>query len=164
MALCQTLGLTDLNEAVKVINEEEIDAFLSTIILAQTNTIFLDSNMYMMVQTLEEEDGPCLPHGLNGKNVYTEMTTGSEWVSVMVKNLTATLITIAKDVKVTWVVATNVVPQVEVVLGTLEKLEEMQGVQQTRMSVEQRKERIFQQQDFSGLEEWSVKNCSCPTG
>ena len=44
----------------------------------------------------------------------------------MVKNLTATLITIAKGVKVSQVVTANVVPQVEVVPGTLEKLDEIQ--------------------------------------
>ena len=72
--------------------------------------------------------------------------------------LTATLITIAKGVTVTQIVATNVVPMVEVVPGTLEKLDEIQGIQQTRMSVEQRKEMLFQQLELSGLEGWSDKN------
>ena len=54
----------------------------------------------------------------------------------MVKNLTATLITITKGIKVTQVVGANVVPQVEFVPGTMEKLDEMQGIQWTRMSVE----------------------------
>ena len=54
----------------------------------------------------------------------------------MVRNLTVALITITKGVKVTQVVAANAVPQVEGLLETLEKLDEIQGVQQTRMSVE----------------------------
>ena len=54
----------------------------------------------------------------------------------MVKNLTTTPITIAKGIKVVQVVATNVVPQVEVAPGTLEKLDEIQGIQQTKISVE----------------------------
>ena len=49
-------------------------------------------------------------------------------------------------------------PQVEVAPGTLEKLDEMQGIQQTRMSVEQRREVLFQQLDVSGLEGWSDEN------
>ena len=76
----------------------------------------------------------------------------------MVKNLTATLITIAKGVKVTHIVATNVVPQVEVTPGTLEKLDEVQGIQQTRITVEQRREMLFQQLELSGLDGWSDKN------
>ena len=89
-------------------------------------------------------------------NTYTKMTTGSKSVAVMVKNLTAILIT--KGVRVTQVVATNMVHQVEVVLETLEKLDEIQGIQQTKMSVELRKEILFQQLELSGLEGWSDKN------
>ena len=112
----------------------------------------------MMMQTLEGGDRPCLPHGLSVMNTFTEMTTGSKSVPVMVKSLTAALITSAKGVKVTQVVATNAVPQVEVALGTLEKLEEIHGIQQIKMSVEQRKEMLFQQLELSDLEGWSDKN------
>ena len=69
------------------------------------------------------------------------------------------MIIIGKGVKVTQVVATNRVPPVEVVPGTLERLHEMQGIQQTRMSIECRKEKILQQLDLLGLEGWSSINC-----
>ena len=57
------------------------------------------------------------------------MTTRRKPVAVVVKNMTATPITIAKGIKVTQVVAANAVLQVEVALGTLEKLDEIQGIQ-----------------------------------
>ena len=76
----------------------------------------------------------------------------------MVRSLTATLITLAKSIKVTQVVAMNAVPQVDVVLGTLEKLDEIQGIQETRMSVEWRKEMLFQQIELSHLEGRSDKH------
>ena len=79
--------------------------------------------MHMMTQTLEGGDGPCFPHGLSVMNTYTEMTTRNNHI-VVLKNLTATLITIAKGVNVSQVVALNAVLQVEVVLGTMEKLDE----------------------------------------
>ena len=47
------------------------------------------------------------------------------------KNLTTAPITITKGVKITQVMAVNVIPQVGVVPGMLEKLDEMQGVQQS---------------------------------
>ena len=78
---------------------------------------------------MEGGDAPCLPHGLSIMDMYTEMTTRTKQVAVMVKSLTVTPITIAKGVKVTQVVAMNVVPQVEVAPGTLEKLDEIQGIQ-----------------------------------
>ena len=154
----QTMALTDLKEAVKTIKKGEIEVFSSKIIHAQTKTIFLDSNMQVLMQSLEGSDGPCLPHGLSVMNTYTEMTTRRNRVAVMVKNLTATPITTTKGIKVTHVVATNVVPQVEVIPGTLQKLDEIQGIQQTRMPVELRKEMLFHQLELSGLEGWSDKN------
>ena len=45
----------------------------------------------------------------------------------------ATPITIAKGIKVTKVIAANVVPLVEVTHNTLEKLDQIQGVQQTNV-------------------------------
>ena len=42
---------------------------------------------------------------------------------------------------------------------TLEKLDEMQGIWQTKMSIEWRKEMLLKQLDVSGLERWSGANC-----
>ena len=69
---------------------------------------------------------------------------------VVVKNLMATLITISKGIKVTKVVTAYVV--------TLEKLDEIQGINQTKMIVEQRKTSLLQQLDLSHQDEWSDRN------
>ena len=50
------------------------------------------------------------------------------------------------------------VPPVEVTPGTLEKLDEIQNIQQTRMMVEQRMDLLFQQLDLSDLDTWSDRN------
>ena len=47
---------------------------------------------------------------------------------------------------------------VELAPGTLEELDEVQGIQWTKMSVERRKEVLLQQLDVSGLEGWSKGN------
>ena len=67
-------------------------------------------------------------------------------------------ITITEGVKVTQAVALNAVPQVEVAPNTLEKLDEIQGIQQTMMTAEQRKKLLFQQQDLSCPDMWSDRN------
>ena len=77
---------------------------------------------------------------------------------VVVKNITAILITIAKGDKFTQVIAANVVPPIELSPGTLEELDEVQGIQWTRMSVERRKEVLLQQLDLSGLDRWTEAN------
>ena len=74
------------------------------------------------------------------------------------KNLTTVLITIAKGVKVTQIVAVIAVPPVDLASKTLEELDEVQGIQWTKMSVERRKEVLLQQLDLSGLDRWSAAN------
>ena len=101
-------------------------------------TLLLGNNMHVMTQSLKEGDRPHLPHSLSIVNMYTKVISGSKWVALVVKNLMATWITIAEGVKVTQVVAANAVPPVEVTPGTLEKLDKLQGIQHTRVMVEQR--------------------------
>ena len=120
--------------------------------------MFLGSSMHVMMQTLEGGDRPCLPHSLSIMNTYTEMTTGSMGVAVIVKNMTAALITIIKGVTFAWFMAVTAIPPVGVVPGTLEKLYEMQGVQRAKLSVEHRREVLFCQLNVSDLEGWFPKN------
>ena len=129
----QTSGLTDLNEAVKTMKQEEIEAFLSKIVHGHTKTVLLGNNMYLMTQAPEKGEEPCLPHLLSMVNTYTKMTTGSRHVAIVIKNQTAALIFIGKGIK--WVVAANRVPPIEVMPATLEKLDKMQGVLQIKTSI-----------------------------
>ena len=111
-----------------------------------------------MTQAPEKGEEPCLPHGLCVASTYTEMTIGSKCVAIVIKNQMAALITIGKDIKITQVVAVNRAPPVEVNPGALEKLDEIQGIQWTQMTIEWRKEMLLQQLDLSGLEGWSGAN------
>ena len=76
--------------------------------------MFLGSNVHMMTQTLEEEDGPCLPDGLIIMNTYTKILTMSKHIAIVVENLTTAPITITKGVKITQVMAANAMPKVGV--------------------------------------------------
>ena len=102
---------------------------MSKIVHGNTKTVLLGSNMYVMTQGPEKGEEPCLPHGLSIVSTYTETAAGSRCVVVVIKNQTAAQIIIGKGIKVTWVVASNWVPPVEGIPGTLERLDEMQGVQ-----------------------------------
>ena len=93
--------LTDLNEAMKTMKQEEIEALLSKIIHAHTRTVLLGNNMYVMTQAPEKGEELCLSHGLSVANAYTEMTTGSKHVTTVMKNQIAAPIIISKGVKVT---------------------------------------------------------------
>ena len=149
---------TDINEAVKMMKQEEIGTFLSQIVHGHTKIVLWGSSMYMTTQAPEKGEEPCLPHGLCLANTYIEMTIGSKCVATVIKNQMDALITIGKGIKIAWMVAANRVPLVEVVPRMLDKLEEMQGIQQTQISTEQRKEMFLQQLDLSGLEGMSGAN------
>ena len=77
-------------------------------------------------------------------NTYLEVISGSGQVAVVVKNLTAASMTIAKGIKVAQVVAANVVHPVKLTPNTLEKLNEIQGTQWNKMMVGERKKLLFQ--------------------
>ena len=111
-----------------------------------------------MTQAPEKGEEPCLPHGLSVVSTYTEMTTGNKHVTVVIKNQTTGPITIDKGVKITWVVAASRVPPVEVMPRILEKLDELQGVWQAKISIQWKKEMLLEQLDLSGLEGQSRAN------
>ena len=77
---------TNISEAAKTMKWEEIEAFLSQIVHGHTKTVLWGNNMYGMMQAPEKGVEPCLPHGLCMANTYTEMTTGSKCVAVMIKD------------------------------------------------------------------------------
>ena len=62
---------------------------------------------------------------------------------------------ISGNIKIARVVAANPIPQIETSPGMLERLVEMQGIQRSRISVEEREEALSQQLDLSGMEGWS---------
>ena len=123
-AMHQMVVPADLKEAVKTTKREKIDTFSSNIIHDQMKMMLLGKSMHVLSQVLKGGDGSHLPYGLNVVNRYTKVISWGKWVAVVVKNLMAIPISIAKGDTVAKVIAENVVPPVE-----LEELDEMQGYQ-----------------------------------
>ena len=117
---------TDLNEDVKTMKQEEIETFSSQIVHGHTKTVLWGNNKYVMTQSPEKGEEPCLPNGLCVANTYTEMTTGNKCCHSD-KNQMAVLITIGKGGKITWMVAANRVPPVEVMPRTLREVGQNAG-------------------------------------
>ena len=137
-------SMTDLNQVVKTMKWEDIEASSSKIVHGHTNTVLLGNNMYVITQAPEKGKEPCVSHGLSMANTYTEMATQSRCVTIVIKNQIAVPTIISKGIKVTQMVAADRVPPVEVIPGILEKLDEMQGVWWTKMSIQCRKEMLLQ--------------------
>ena len=92
----ETPGLTDLNEAAKTAKWEDIEAFSSKILHGHMKTVLLGNNMYVMTKGPEMGEEPCLSHGLSMVNTYTEMTSASRHIPVVIKNQTAVPILLAR--------------------------------------------------------------------
>ena len=132
--------------------EGKSGCFASKII--QMKTLLLGNNMHIMTQSLKRGDGPPLPPGLSVVNMHMKVISGSKWVAV---------VGIKLDSHPTYYCQghsshPDAVPPVEVTPNTLKKFDQIQGIQQTKMTVEQRKKLSFQQLDLSGLDHWSDRN------
>ena len=113
----------------------------------------------MMMHILCEGDKP-LPHSLAVHNTYTEMMTGSKSIAVVVRNLTATPITLKKNAPLARVVATNAIPNMQLLLGMVEQLDTAHEILTGRpkMTVIQWREALFEQSDLSSLVSWTPKS------
>ena len=68
--------------------------------------------------------------------------------------------TLRRKVLVASVVAANLVLEPQMRPGMMEALDEAQGIQPQRLTVEQRQEKLFEKLDLSGLESWPPKLAS----
>ena len=106
-----------------------------------------------MTHALCAGKGP-LPPGLMIQNAYTEMCNGSKNVAIVVGNSTVYPET-QKKIPVVRVVAANWVPEPQMWPGTIDMLDEAQGIQTPKMKAGQRQEKLFKKLDLSGLGSWS---------
>ena len=85
------------------------------------------------------------------------MHNSSKSIAVIVRNSMAYPQTLRKKVLVAKVVATNWVPKPQMRPEMMERLDEAQGIQPQRLTIEQRHEKLFKKLDLSGLELWPPK-------
>ena len=65
--------LTNINEAVKMMKQEEIEAFSSQIVHGHTKTVLQGNGMYVMTQASEKGEEPCLPQWfMHGKHLHQD--------------------------------------------------------------------------------------------
>ena len=82
------LDSTEYNEGVTTKGSKMIDTFSSKIIHVQMKTVFTGVRLNVMTHALCAEEGSLL-QGLMIQNAYTEMSSGSKNVAIIVRNSTA---------------------------------------------------------------------------
>ena len=115
----------DLDEKVLLTNKCMILGFQSIIAHGRTqNTMMMGHQLNVMMQASYPDDKVDLPNGLYVMRTYTELKDGSQSVSVVLRNLTAQPIHLARGRVVGRVVAANVVPDAQCLPDLLKKLDD----------------------------------------
>ena len=109
-----------------------------------------------MTQDLHVEDG-LLPQGLTIQNAYTEMCSGSQNVTVVVRNSMAYPQTLRKNIPVARAVVATWVPEPPTQISVLEALDKTHDFQTPKLTMEQRREKLSGKLDLSRLESWPLK-------
>ena len=143
----------EYNEIVTTKDSETIDAFSSRIIHTRAKAAFTGARLNVMTQALHPDEGP-LPEGPTIQDAYREMHNGSKSIAVLVRNSMAYPQTLRRKVSVARVVVANQVPEPQMRPGMMEALDEAQGIQPQRLTIDQRWAKLFKKVDLSGLESW----------
>ena len=149
----RVLDSTEYDEVVTTKGSEMIEAFSSKIIYAQMKTVFTNVRLNVMTHALHTGEGPLSP-SLMIQNSYIKMHNGSKNVAVVVRNSMAYPQTLKKKIPVVRVVAASLVPELQVWPGTIDALDEAQGIQTQKLIMEQRQEKLFDKLDLSSLWSW----------
>ena len=129
----RVLDSTELDEVVTTKGYKTIDAFLSRIIHAWMKTAFTSVRLNVMTHALFADEG-LLSQGLMIQNTYTKMHNGSKNVAIIVRNSMVYPQTLRKKIPVVRVVATNWVPEPQAWPGTIDALDEAQGIQTQKLT------------------------------
>ena len=133
----KVLNPVEYDEIVTTKDSEMIDAFLSRIIHMRAKTAFTGERLNVMTEALHADEGP-LPQGLTIQNSYMEMCNGSKSITIIVRNSMAYPQTLRRKILVARVVAANQVLEPQMRPGMMEALDEAQGIQPRRLTIEQK--------------------------
>ena len=151
----------DLDEKVLLADKCTIPGFQSVITHGRTQrTMMMGHRLNIMTQAPYSDDRADLPNGLYVMRTYTELKDGSWSVSVVLWNLTARPIHLARGRVIGQVAAANAVPEAQCSPDLLEKLgdESEDKPEPTKLSMQQRQELLLAALEKDGgldhLKDW----------
>ena len=151
----------DLDEKVLLTDKCTIPGFQSVIAHGRTQRMMMMGNrLNVMMQAPYPEDKADLPNGLYVMRMYTELKDGSWNVSLMLRNVTAQPIYLARGQLISQVAATNAVPEAQCLPELLKQLDDEGEDKQepAKLSMQQRQELLLATLKKDGgldhLKEW----------
>ena len=117
--------LTDLDEKVLLTDKCIIPGFQSVIVHGRTqNTMMMGHSLNVMTQAPYPDDKADIPNGLFIMRTYTELKDGSRSVTIVLQNLTARPIHLARGCVIGQVDAANAIPEAQCFPNLLKKLDD----------------------------------------
>ena len=154
----------DLDEKVLLTDKCTIPGFQSVIAHGHTQRMMMmGTQLNIMMQAPYPEDKADLPNGLYVMRMYTELKDGSRNVSLVLRNLTAWPIYLARGWLIGRVAATNAVPEAQCLPELLKQLDDEgeDKPEPAKLSMQQRQELLLaalkKDGRFDRLKEWLPK-------
>ena len=149
----------DVDELVTVRESVHLEPFQTEIIEGWVKPLLGDM-AHIMITPLRVEgqswEAKLLPPGLHALHAYTRLKNGSSKVSLMVRNVSNSHISLKKGVPVVWVMSASLVPPTEL----SPEMEATLGAESRPkpMSVAARQEKLLEKLNLDGLAHWSPGN------
>ena len=99
-----------------------------------------------------------LPRGLHLQSSHTRYNCGSQKIHVSLHNTKDQPVVIQKGTPVGRVVAANAILEKVILPGTLEVLDKSKTNEAQQLSIKEKREKLFEKLDLSGLESWMPEN------
>ena len=150
MLVLKTSPPTSVDEVVWVSSKFQIPPFGCKAIHGRTGLLLMGYKLNVMTQGLEKKS-PQLPLGVKVLSSYATLTTGSNRITVVLRNNTNEWVAVQKGVPITRMVTANMIPPVDLSSSPVKTSDS--GC----MSEEERQRMLFEKLDLSGLETWDTK-------
>ena len=141
---------TSMDEVVQVSSKFQIPPFGYKAIHGRTGLLLMGYKLNVMTHGLEKKS-PQLPLGVKVLTSYATLTTGSNRITVVLRNNTNEWVEVQKGVPITRMVTVNMIPPAD--LGSSQVKTSDSG----RMSDGERQRMLFEKLDLSGLEPWDTE-------
>ena len=115
---------------------------------------YLGECLNVMMKSLHAQDGT-LPPGLMVQNTYMELRKGSKKAVVVVRNQTVYPQTLWKKIPVVRMIPAQLVPEAHKPDVLPDQDETCQGQQTSKLTIRQRRGKLFNELDLSGLNQWA---------
>ena len=135
---------------------ETLEPFSSHVIPMKMMETHMGKHINVMVQALHNQDGTLLP-GLTMQNTYTKLRKGSKKVVVVVQNHTTYPQTLLKKMPVARAIPVQLLAETPRPGSLLVPDEVCSDLPAPKLTIRQRRGKLFDELDLSGLDSWAPK-------